>query len=448
MPPINPPKSLEEIPGPRPSPLVGNVLDFVGMEIHERFYQYTLEFGDIVKFYLPRKPVLLVNSPELLEQVMISDRESYHKQTPTDAFKPIVRESIFIVNKPEWTFGREHHPYTSDYAEQFFEGMVPAIASTTRTILADRVQNNQGKRFDLYPELVHVAFQCFSCAVTGQTLSDRLFRDFVIIMAEGAFRLKTRLPSVNPKFWLSLRRWFDFLETMSSQRRSQRVESPQNVLDYVAANGSQLADDIFVHELSTMITGGVHPVATALAAFFYLSNRHPEQSGKLIQEVREFVDRKQGAPFTLSEMNELPQLDWFIHETLRLYSPVAIIARAVMPGKTVVLNGVEIPENTEVFMSSWAMHRSPKHWDNPLRFRPERFEVKPSPLTFFPFGIGERTCVGKPFAEVCLKTMLTVILSAFDVKLDASGPLRTSMSTGFIKPKDKITADITPRSRN
>jgi cytochrome P450 len=439
-------KALADVPGPAPLPIMGNLMDFLTMEVHERFYEYSLAYGDMVKFYIFKRPALLINSPELLEQVMITDRDRYFKQTPTTAFRPIVRQSIFIANKPEWTFGREHHPYTRDYAPSFLEGMIPAVVNATRAIMTERVTYHHGRPFDLYQELVYTVFQSFSSAVLGQRVSDAVYRDFLVVMAEGAVRLKTGLPSINPRFWLSLKRWFRFLQKqINNHRERTRPEAPKDVLDYVTRCGTSLPDGELLDEVSTMLTGGVHPVATALAAIYYLGSKHPEAAAKMTEEVHRGVYEKEGAPFTLQQIDELTQLDYFIKEALRLYSPVAVITRAVMPGEPVCLKSVTIPETTEVFMSSWAMQRSAKYWDNPMCFEPERFKTEPSPLIFFPFGIGERTCAGKAFAQACLKLTLTVLLSEFDITLDASGPLRTTMSTGFIKPKGQIKARITLR---
>ena len=55
-----------------------------------------------------------------------------------------------------------------------------------------------------------------------------------------------------------------------------------------------------------------------------------------------------------------------------------------------------------MFISVWNLHRSPKLWDEPDKFRPERFPVdQPMPTestcnyAYLPFGGGKRKCIGR-----------------------------------------------------
>ncbi|KAG4963346.1 hypothetical protein JHK82_040016 [Glycine max] len=67
--------------------------------------------------------------------------------------------------------------------------------------------------------------------------------------------------------------------------------------------------------------------------------------------------------------------------------------------------GYDIPVKTQVFTNVWAIGRDPKHWDDHLEFRPERFlsddhesgkmgqvGVRGQHYQLFPFGSGRRGC--------------------------------------------------------
>jgi cytochrome P450 family 9 len=47
----------------------------------------------------------------------------------------------------------------------------------------------------------------------------------------------------------------------------------------------------------------------------------------------------------------------------------------------------------------WALHRDPKYFPNPSKFDPERFSEENKhnilPMTYCPFGLGPRNCIGK-----------------------------------------------------
>ncbi len=53
-------------------------------------------------------------------------------------------------------------------------------------------------------------------------------------------------------------------------------------------------------------------------------------------------------------------------------------------------------------MSQWVNHRDPKYFADPESFKPERWENglqrKLPKFAYFPFGAGQRVCVGNTFA--------------------------------------------------
>ena len=48
--------------------------------------------------------------------------------------------------------------------------------------------------------------------------------------------------------------------------------------------------------------------------------------------------------------------------------------------------------------SFYEIHRSEKHWEQPLEFNPDRFTSEKNPMAYFPFGAGPRKCIGSNFA--------------------------------------------------
>ena len=68
------------------------------------------------------------------------------------------------------------------------------------------------------------------------------------------------------------------------------------------------------------------------------------------------------------------------------------------------------------------IHHNPKEWQDPSKFIPERFDptssyyltpegMKRIPASFCPFLGGKRICLGKSFAEMIGKVVVTIIMS-------------------------------------
>ena len=256
--------------------------------------------------------------------------------------------------------------------------------------------------------------------------------------------MKTQRITIDPFFWRRLKRWNDGIGALIEERRGEPSESePVDALGFVLEHGTELPPELLRDEISVMIVGGAHPVGTALSAALDNLCRYPEEGQKVIDEVRAFVAAKDGQPFTLDEVSALEHLDRFADESIRISPPIHTISRRVKPGKVAVVNGYELAANTEVLFPPFAIHRNPALWPDPLAFRPDRFLEPPQPYTFIPFGVGERKCLGRSYARMCVRVMLTVLLSEFDLSIDTSRPVVYKLGPLMMVPKNPLTGRIT-----
>ncbi|XP_014673395.1 PREDICTED: vitamin D 25-hydroxylase-like [Priapulus caudatus] len=90
------------------------------------------------------------------------------------------------------------------------------------------------------------------------------------------------------------------------------------------------------------------------------------------------------------------------------------------------LAGYDIPKGTTVFTNLYAVHMSPRHWDKPEQFRPERFltpggQVKKN-KALIPFCIGKRSCIGESLARLEIFVFLCTLLQRFSFEFADTGP--------------------------
>ena len=76
-----------------------------------------------------------------------------------------------------------------------------------------------------------------------------------------------------------------------------------------------------------------------------------------------------------------------------------------------------IKKGTAVFMSQWVNHHDARWFPDPKAFRPERWAdpaMKTLPTyAYFPFGGGERMCIGKSFALMEAQLLLATIAQRY-----------------------------------
>jgi cytochrome P450 len=134
-------------------------------------------------------------------------------------------------------------------------------------------------------------------------------------------------------------------------------------------------------------------------------HRHVEE--KLVSEWQHVLA---GRTPTADQLPHLRYTTAVIAESMRLFPPVYVIGREAIAD--LELGGYRVKRGYAVLMSQWVNHRDPKYFPDPEEFRPERWEsgfAKSIPkFAYYPFGGGQRMCVGNTFALM----EATIILAA------------------------------------
>ena len=95
----------------------------------------------------------------------------------------------------------------------------------------------------------------------------------------------------------------------------------------------------------------------------------------------------------------------------RLYPSVPIFGRTLQDDFNI--DNKVIPQGTTVMVFAYLLHRNPHVWDEPLKYRPERFlsgcsnEEDRHPFSYVPFSAGARNCIGQRFAMMEEKTIMS-----------------------------------------
>lgn len=131
---------------------------------------------------------------------------------------------------------------------------------------------------------------------------------------------------------------------------------------------------------------GYYPTAIVLAWLCIEASRNPFLSEALHREARN-VSSAKVAP------KSMPLAMSALQETMRLYPPFPFATREAV--RDCVLSETHIKRGTLVLVSPLVVQRHSRLWDEPGRFAPERFAgERPPRESYFPFGAGERMCIG------------------------------------------------------
>jgi cytochrome P450 len=206
---------------------------------------------------------------------------------------------------------------------------------------------------------------------------------------------------------------------------------------------SQMTNEQLFDEVMTLFLAGFETTARALTWLVYLLDRNPDIKTKVIEEIDQAVGRRNP---TFEDLKNLPYCRMVFQETLRFYSPVALLPRTAVEDDE--LGGHKIPAGTILLMFYYGLHHNPELWDNPETFDPERFteqrSASRSRYAYLPFSTGPRQCIGSEFAMMEGVLVLVMMMQRFHINLVPHQTIKPNLAT-TLTPKDEIYITVEKR---
>jgi cytochrome P450 len=176
---------------------------------------------------------------------------------------------------------------------------------------------------------------------------------------------------------------------------------------------------------------------------WYLLAQHADVEAKLLEELQRELGSR---PPTVDDLPRLRYAEAVMLESMRLYPPAYGFGRVAK--HDCEFGGYRVPAGSTVLMVQWVMHRDPRYWPDPDKFRPERWlepAIKQLPkFAYFPFGGGPRICIGNNFAMLETVLLLATLapLVHFDLVPDHPIQLRPAVT---LKPEYGIKVTVRRR---
>jgi len=165
----------------------------------------------------------------------------------------------------------------------------------------------------------------------------------------------------------------------------------------VEGDGGSMTDKQLRDESITLILAGHETTSNALTWAFFLLASNPEVEARLHAELDSVLGGRLPAA---DDLPALPYTEMVLAETLRLYPPAYAVGRWSLEDHA--FGPYVIPRHSVVLTSQWVMHHDPRFYPDPDRFDPERWRPEPRAArpkyAYFPFGGGNRVCIGEGFA--------------------------------------------------
>ncbi|XP_022939612.1 cytokinin hydroxylase-like isoform X2 [Cucurbita moschata] len=206
-------------------------------------------------------------------------------------------------------------------------------------------------------------------------------------------------------------------------------------------NGLSLNLQIIMDECKTFFFAGHETTALLLTWTIMLLATNPSWQDRVRAELNAVCNSQTPS---LHHLSKLPLLGMVINESLRLYPPASILPR--MAFEDIKLGDLEIPKGLSVWIPVVAIHHSEEIWGKDANeFNPERFGSSKAFTCggFIPFASGPRNCVGQAFALMETKIILAMLISKFRFTISPSYR-HAPVVVLTVKPKYGVQICLTP----
>jgi cytochrome P450 family 135 len=171
-------------------------------------------------------------------------------------------------------------------------------------------------------------------------------------------------------------------------------------------DGRPMTDRELRDQLMTLLVAGHDTTATGLSWALERLTRHPAALAKAVCAAQASAAGDPAGD---------EYLDALVKETLRIRPVVFDVGRVLT--QPVDLAGYRLPPRVMVAPSIGLVHASAALYPDPDRFDPDRMLAATlTPTTWFPFGGGNRRCLGAGFAMVEMRVVLREILRRVELR--------------------------------
>ncbi|WP_052865497.1 cytochrome P450 [Streptomyces niger] len=415
---------LEPVPGPRGLPLLGNLPAF-GRDPLGFLVRLRDDFGDAVTWSLGPKRSLFLCHPEHIAEFLAAREGTFELLEIGWAIKQLVGSSLILSKGSDWR--RKRSLVQPAVRPRQVRAYAAAMVECARAA-ADEWQD--GDRIDVRQQMTLITQRIVVRTFFGNDLGDRASAlGEAMAEAEHAIGVELRNMSFFLPDWIHTpgrRRLLRAVATIDAEvhrlirarQRSGDTADRDDLLSRLLAahdeEGRPLTAKEVRDEATTLWAAGHETTSTALTWIWYLLSRAPEARRRLTAELDQVLA---GRPPDIDDYDRLQWTRQIVKEALRLYPPAWLIPAVARDGAAIA--GTRIPAGTVVWCSQWATHRDPRWFPDPTRFRPERWDPEAPDAgphhAWYPFGGGQRACLGARFAQVEAVLLLATLAQRWSI---------------------------------
>ncbi len=409
----------------------------------ERLRDYFARFGDVYRVFAPARGVYdyIINNPEDIKRVMLSNHRNYTKGNGMDRVKILLGNGIMTSEGDFWR--RQRRMMQPSFHRRVIDQFAHLIGEVNDKY-AERwaASAARGEPVNISSDSSELTLEIVLRSIFGTDLA-RLEQ----MMGVNPFEVVAKQSNRDLKFAFQFRSLARLVGELI-QRRRREAEEHFDFLGMLMSTrdretGQPMADKELIDEVLTLIVAGHETTAAALTWTWYLVGTHP-QAAEGLQAEADAANPTDS--LSLEAAESLSFTHQVLQESLRLYPPGWLLSRRSIEADE--LGGFPIAPRTDVLISPYMLHRHPQIWSEPEEFRPERFAGADAEerhrFAYIPFAVGPRHCIGENIAMFEMLVHMRTMTRRFHLTRATHEPIEFEAQIN-LRPRSNLMMTVQPR---
>nr|AAL48300.1 cytochrome P450 CYP4L4 [Mamestra brassicae] len=453
------------VPGPSPLPLVGNAHLFVvkSSEFLNLVQRLSEKYGHAFRVHFFSTPYVVICHSKYAEP-LVSSTEHITKGRSYSFLTCWLGQGLLTATGQRW---KSHRKFlTPAFHFNILQNFLPVFCKNQR-ILTEKIRGMaDGRPIDMFPIIALAALDNVNESIMGVCMDAQKHSQSEYVKSIEELSAIVTMRMQIPFFGEDA--IFNLLPYKTKQDKALKVLHGQtnkvinarraelkkanittlndssdigtknkhtflDLLLLAEIDGKKIDDESVREEVDTFMFEGHDTTTSGIVYTLHCLSKRRDVQEKIYEELKTIFGSEIHRDPTYHELQQMKYLELVIKESMRLFPPVPLIERRIM--KDCEVGGLKLVKGTSVVMNIFQIQRQPDLFDDPLEFRPERFEAPlKNPFSWLAFSAGPRNCIGQKFAMMELKITISEIVKNFFILPAAEEP--------------ELSADLVLRSKN
>jgi cytochrome P450 len=465
-------RTLDDLPGPRGIPILGNALDIDPKQLHRIVSGWAEEFGPLYVFRVATTRILTVSDAETIQQLLRDRPDRFRRWRKIEGILVDIKaDGLFSAEGEKWRRQRKFlmHALNAGHVREFIPRLEEVVGRLRRRWWRAALS---GRSVNVHADLMRLTVDVTSGLAFGKDINTLDTKgDPIQIHLDKMFPAIARRQTALFPYWRYIQLPKDreltksvnavskFIDDLIAETRARVAATPElrakpgNLLEALVTaqeKGEEgPSDEEIAANVMTLLLAGEDTTANTISYIIY----YLMENTRVQAAVQEEVDRVFGTADQPWQDPKTPDLLKYVEavtdEAMRC-KPVGGHL-FLEPNEDVQIQDVFVPKGTPILALNGHVGTQETNFRQASEFRPERWlqgtdenTKRHNTKAFMPFGAGPRFCPGRQLAMLQIKMAVAMLCRDFEVKRPKDAPPMKEIYNFTVGPTS-LYATLSPR---